>query len=231
MSYLDCPWEWRISVVEWPRDQVTTLCTSENKNSSVFRMTKFVFLGVRNAGFYCSHSIADYQENLLDRLFRHENPVRMTPAAARKLTERAINYARGLGFSPAADYKRIRTGFRIEADRFQPDSAGLEFHPARLDRTGRDARENSRSFRMPRGNRDVPLPCEPCDASLSRRRPLHMQNRSGTRTLRQCDVASCVGYVRCHSSLYAFAICPGYWDSLIRRGLQRCIPPSLQRRG
>ena len=35
----------------------------------------------------------------------------MTPAAARKLTEDAISYARGLGFSPGADYKKASRVF------------------------------------------------------------------------------------------------------------------------
>jgi hypothetical protein len=35
----------------------------------------------------------------------------MTPEAARKLTEGAISYAKGLGFSPAADYKKASRAF------------------------------------------------------------------------------------------------------------------------
>ena len=35
----------------------------------------------------------------------------MTPAAARKLTEDAISYARGLGFSPGVDYKKASRVF------------------------------------------------------------------------------------------------------------------------
>jgi hypothetical protein len=68
-------------------------------------------LGVKDAGFHHFYSMADYQENLLDRLFPDGNPVRMTPAAARKLTEDAIRYARGLGFSPGADYKKASRVF------------------------------------------------------------------------------------------------------------------------
>ena len=68
-------------------------------------------LGVKDAGFHHFNSIADYQESLLDRLFPDGNPVRMTPAAARKLTEDAIRYARGLGFSPGADYKKASRVF------------------------------------------------------------------------------------------------------------------------
>jgi hypothetical protein len=55
--------------------------------------------------------MADYQEGLIDRLFPDGNPVRMTPEAARKLTEGAISYAKGLGFSPAADYKKASRVF------------------------------------------------------------------------------------------------------------------------
>ena len=68
-------------------------------------------LGVKDAGFHHFNSIADYQESLIDRLFPDGNPVRMTPAAARKLTEDAISYARGLGFSPGADYKKASRVF------------------------------------------------------------------------------------------------------------------------
>jgi hypothetical protein len=63
-------------------------------------------LGVKDAGYHHFFSMADYQESLLDRLFPDGNPVRMTPAAARKLTENAISYARGFGFSPGADYRK-----------------------------------------------------------------------------------------------------------------------------
>jgi hypothetical protein len=68
-------------------------------------------LGVKDAGFYRFNSVADYQESLLDRVFRDEDPVRMTPAAARKLAEGAVSYARGLGFSPGVDYKKASRVF------------------------------------------------------------------------------------------------------------------------
>ncbi len=70
-----------------------------------------IFGADQPAGFHRFNSIADYQETLLDRLFPDEKPVRMTPAAARKLTEDAISYARGLGFSPGADYKKASRVF------------------------------------------------------------------------------------------------------------------------
>jgi hypothetical protein len=63
-------------------------------------------LGVEEAGFHRFNSVADYQEGLLDRLFHCEEPVRMTPASARKLAEDAVSYARGLGFLPGIDYKK-----------------------------------------------------------------------------------------------------------------------------
>jgi hypothetical protein len=68
-------------------------------------------LGVKDAGFHRFDSVADYQESLLIRLFPDEDPVRMTPAGARKLTEDAISYARGLGFSPGGDYKKASRVF------------------------------------------------------------------------------------------------------------------------
>ena len=68
-------------------------------------------LGVKDAGFGRFNSIADYRESLIDRLFPYGDPVRMTPAAARKLTEDAISYARGLGFSPGVDYKKASRVF------------------------------------------------------------------------------------------------------------------------
>jgi hypothetical protein len=68
-------------------------------------------LGVKDAGFGHFYSNADYQESLLDRLFPNGNQVRMTPAAARKLAEDAISYAKGLGFSPGADYKKASRVF------------------------------------------------------------------------------------------------------------------------
>jgi hypothetical protein len=68
-------------------------------------------LGVKDAGLGDFHSIADYQESLIDRVFPDGNSVRMTPESARKLTEDAIGYARGLGFSPGADYKKASRVF------------------------------------------------------------------------------------------------------------------------
>jgi hypothetical protein len=68
-------------------------------------------LGVKDADFCQFHSIADYQEDFVDRLFPDGNSLRMTPEAARKLIKDAISYARGLGFSPSADYKKASRVF------------------------------------------------------------------------------------------------------------------------
>jgi hypothetical protein len=68
-------------------------------------------LGVKDAGFHQFGSIADYQENLVERFFPDGNFERMTPEAARKLTEDAISYAKGLGFAPCADYKKASRVF------------------------------------------------------------------------------------------------------------------------
>jgi hypothetical protein len=84
---------------------------ADGRVESGFFLLDMFCLGVKDAGFHCFNSIADYQENLLDRLFPDEDPVRMTPAAARKLTEDAISYARGLGFSPGVDYKKASRVF------------------------------------------------------------------------------------------------------------------------
>jgi hypothetical protein len=79
---------------------------ADGRVESGFFLLDVFCLGVKDAGFHCFNSIADYRESLLDRLFPNEDPVRMTPAAARKLTEDAISYAMGLGFSPGDDYKK-----------------------------------------------------------------------------------------------------------------------------
>jgi hypothetical protein len=68
-------------------------------------------LGVKDATFHQFSSIADYQESLIDPLFPDGNSVRITPEAARKLTEDAISYAKGLGFSPGANYKKASRVF------------------------------------------------------------------------------------------------------------------------
>ena len=84
---------------------------ADGRVESGFFLLDVFCLGVKDAGFRCFHSIADYQESLLDRLFPDEDPVRMTPAAARKLTEDAISYARGLGFSPGGHCKKASRVF------------------------------------------------------------------------------------------------------------------------
>jgi hypothetical protein len=84
---------------------------ADGRVESGFFLLDVFCLGVKDAGFHCFNSIADYQESLLDRLFPDEVRERITPAAARKLTEDAISYARGLGFSPGVDYKKASRVF------------------------------------------------------------------------------------------------------------------------
>lgn len=84
---------------------------ADGRVESGFFLLDVFCLGVKDAGFHCFNSIAVYQESLLDRLFPDEDPVRMTPAAARKLAEDAVSYASGLGFSPGADYKKASRVF------------------------------------------------------------------------------------------------------------------------
>ena len=63
-------------------------------------------LGVKDGGFESFSDFSDFEENLLNPIFRDGEPVRMTPAAGRKLIEDAVAYARDLGFAPGADYKK-----------------------------------------------------------------------------------------------------------------------------
>ena len=84
---------------------------ADGRVESGFFLLDVFCLGVKDAGFHCFNSIADYQKSLLDRLFPDEDRVQMTPAAARKLTEDAISYAGGLGFSPGVNYKKASRVF------------------------------------------------------------------------------------------------------------------------
>ena len=84
---------------------------ADGRVESGFFLLDVFCLGVKDAGFHCFNSMADYQQSLLDRLFTDEDRVRMTPAAARKLTEDAISYAGGLGFSAGVDYKKASRVF------------------------------------------------------------------------------------------------------------------------
>lgn len=63
-------------------------------------------LGVKDAGFHQFSSIPDYQDGLVDRFFPDRNAVRMTPEAARKLTEDTITYGRDLDLLRAPITKR-----------------------------------------------------------------------------------------------------------------------------
>jgi hypothetical protein len=84
---------------------------ADGRVESGFFLLDVFCLGVKDAGFHHFNSIVDYRESLIDRLFPDANQVQMTPAAARKLTEDATSYARGLGFSPGVDYKKASRVF------------------------------------------------------------------------------------------------------------------------
>ena len=63
-------------------------------------------LGVKDGAFESFSDFKEFEESLLNPIFGEGEPVRMTPAAGRKLIEGAVAYARNLGFAPAADYKK-----------------------------------------------------------------------------------------------------------------------------
>ena len=90
---------------------VVTRFKADGRVEAGFFLLDVFCLGVKDAGFHRFSCVADYQESLLDRFFLDEDPVRMTPAAARKLAEDAVSYARGLGFSPGVDYKKASRVF------------------------------------------------------------------------------------------------------------------------
>ena len=79
---------------------------SDGRVEAGFFLLDVFCLGVKDAGFCQFSSASDFQEDLLDPLLGEDEPVQMTPPAARKLAEGAVAYARGLGFLPAADYKK-----------------------------------------------------------------------------------------------------------------------------
>ena len=79
---------------------------SDGRGEAGFFLLDMFCLGVKHAGFERFSSRGDLEENLLGSLFRQDEAVPMTPPAARKLAWDAVAYARGLGFSPAADYKK-----------------------------------------------------------------------------------------------------------------------------
>lgn len=69
-------------------------------------------MGVKDAGFETFGSFEEFQEDLLDPLFQIVGePLRMTPAAGRKLIEEAVAYASDLGFAPSADYRKAARVF------------------------------------------------------------------------------------------------------------------------
>jgi len=63
-------------------------------------------LGVKDGAFESFSDFREFEESLLNPIFRDDEPVRMTPAAGRKLIEDAVAYARNLGFAPGPDYKK-----------------------------------------------------------------------------------------------------------------------------
>jgi hypothetical protein len=67
-------------------------------------------LGVKDA-FYGVMAHSEYQERLLDGMFRRFDTTNLEPEAARKLVEGAVAYARDLGFTPHADYQRAKLIF------------------------------------------------------------------------------------------------------------------------
>jgi hypothetical protein len=79
---------------------------ADGRMESGFFLLDLFCLGVKEAGFQQFSSFTELQKDLLDLLFGEDEPVRMMPPAARKLVEDAVAYARDLGFSPAADYKK-----------------------------------------------------------------------------------------------------------------------------
>jgi hypothetical protein len=79
---------------------------SDGRGEAGFFLLDMFCLGVKEAGFQRFSDRSDLQENLLDPLFGQDDPVPMTPPAARKLAQDAVAYSMGLGFSPATDYKK-----------------------------------------------------------------------------------------------------------------------------
>lgn len=66
-------------------------------------------LGVKN-GFFRPAPAEEY-EQFLARLFRHETPVALSPACARKLVEGGVAYAQKLGLPPHEDYRKAARVF------------------------------------------------------------------------------------------------------------------------
>ena len=84
---------------------------ADGRVESGFFLLDVFCLGVKDAGFECFNSADDYQKSLLGQLFPDADQMRLTPAAARKLIEDAVSYARDLGFSPGPDYKKASRVF------------------------------------------------------------------------------------------------------------------------
>ncbi len=61
--------------------------------------------GVKDAFFVQLHDY-EYQERLMERIFRSEAPEAMSPACARKLVQDAVAYAEKLGLAPHPDFRK-----------------------------------------------------------------------------------------------------------------------------
>jgi len=67
-------------------------------------------LGVKNAA-YTQLSVMEYDFDFLKRVSRGYKLDKIQPCCARKLIEGAVDYAKWLGFSPHADYKKASRVF------------------------------------------------------------------------------------------------------------------------
>ena len=97
----------------WDEGVAQVLVSRELANGFVAFATFLVdryCLGVKDAfcGFMAK---SEYLEQFYDELARRFEIVALEPAAARKLVEGAVDYAKGLGLSPHPDYSRARQIF------------------------------------------------------------------------------------------------------------------------
>ena len=89
---------------------------ADGRVESGFFLLDVFCLGVKDAGFHCFNSIADYREYFLDRLFPNEDPVRMTAAAARKLAEGRDQLCQGTRVFPGRRLQKGEPRFRRHHD-------------------------------------------------------------------------------------------------------------------
>jgi hypothetical protein len=94
----------------WDQGIAPVLISRELANGQVayalFLIDRYC-LGVKD-GFCGFSSKSEYYERIFDRFSRQGEIVTLKPAAARKLVEGAVEYARGLGLSPHPDYAKAR---------------------------------------------------------------------------------------------------------------------------